>query len=75
MIIHIDTNPELAEDKISAAAEANDDFTVQEDVISFKGKRVAKYVVTDTGVEVKVLHRPWYISKSMIESKLRSLFA
>ena len=75
MKINIITPPEDVKRKVTEASSQHSDIKVIEQSIHYKGKEVATYQVTNKGVEVSVTDKPWYISKSLIESRLRELFA
>ena len=75
MKIHITTPLNTVKKRVQEAVETHPDVSLHENIIYLKDKPIARYEIVFNGVEVTVIDRPWYISKSLIESRLRELFA
>ena len=75
MKIHIITPPHTVDSRVQKAIGRHPDVSLRENIIYHKGKQVAGYEKVSNGVEVTVIDKPWYISQSLIESRLRELFA
>ena len=75
MKINIVTNPTDANTKITQAAGKHPDIQIIGKSIHHQGKQVAHYHITPTGIEITVTDKPWYITESLIEARLRELFA
>lgn len=75
MKINIVTNPTDAKEKIAIASNKHPDIKMIGNAIHHQGKQVAHYQIISTGIEITVTDKPWYISKALIESRLRELFA
>lgn len=74
MKIYISTSPYMVDDKIKSTVDSYPDISLNNNTIYHKDRQLAIYEKVVGGVEVTVLDRPWYISKSFIESRLLEFF-
>ena len=61
--------------KINKAVIANPDVTLICQQVLYKGKAVAKYQLNDDNIEITVTDKPWYVTDSMIKTKLNEIFS
>jgi len=75
MKIHIITQTCTLNSRIQEAVDRYPDISLLENTLYLKGKQIARYEEVANGVEVTVIDKPWYISETLIEFRLRELFA